>query len=543
MNALDPRLVRRARPVRMLLALDASLGVVAALLVLAQAALLAHVAARGFAGASLAELTLPLALLVARRGRARGVPRGASRSSAGAPPPTSSRSSGSTSSSGGCATGRRRSTRAESAEVATAAVAGVDALEATFARYLPQLVLATVVPVAVLAFVAVDRPALRRPDAADAAARARLHVARRPLHRAAHARALADARAALDATSSTSSAGCRRCARSTAAQAQAERIAQVSDEYRRATMGTLRVAFLSGAVLELAATLGIALVAVTVGVRLVEGGLGFEAGLTVLVLAPELYLPLRNLAAQFHASADGLAVAERLLDLLGAAAGGRDGQPPAGRSPCRPDPARGGLVLLPRPPRHRARRGRPRARARRDGRARRAEREREEHDRLAAPPPRRADLGAHHGRRDRSRRVRRGGLAGAARLGAAAPDALPRHGGGQHPARRPGGERRPRGRGRRAGGRRRVRPSRCRTATRRSSATAAARSRRASSSGSRSRGRSSATPRSSSSTSRPRTSTAGAPSSSTTPSSGSARGAPCCSSRTAPSWPGLPTAC
>ena len=98
-------------------------------------------------------------------------------------------------------------------------------------------------------------------------------------------------------------------------RAQAERIEQVSDEYRRATMGTLRVAFLSGTVLELAATLGIALVAVTVGVRLAEGGLGLEAGLTVLVLAPELYLPLRNLAAQYHASADGLAVGERLLDL------------------------------------------------------------------------------------------------------------------------------------------------------------------------------------------------------------------------------------
>jgi thiol reductant ABC exporter CydD subunit len=96
---------------------------------------------------------------------------------------------------------------------------------------------------------------------------------------------------------------------------QAERIEEVSDEYRRATMGTLRVAFLSGTVLELAATLGIALVAVTVGVRLAEGGLALEAGLTVLVLAPELYLPLRNLATQYHASADGLAVAERLLDL------------------------------------------------------------------------------------------------------------------------------------------------------------------------------------------------------------------------------------
>ena len=81
-------------------------------------------------------------------------------------------------------------------------------------------------------------------------------------------------------------------------------------------MGTLRLAFLSGTVLELAATLGVALVAVTVGVRLVNGGISFEPALTVLVLAPELYLPLRNLAAGFHASADGAAVADRLLELI-----------------------------------------------------------------------------------------------------------------------------------------------------------------------------------------------------------------------------------
>ena len=99
------------------------------------------------------------------------------------------------------------------------------------------------------------------------------------------------------------------------AEAQVEQIDLVSDRYRVATMGTLRVAFLSGTVLELAATIGVALVAVTVGVRLTDGGIGFQAGLTVLVLAPELYLPIRNLAAQFHASADGAAVAGRLLDL------------------------------------------------------------------------------------------------------------------------------------------------------------------------------------------------------------------------------------
>jgi ABC-type transport system involved in cytochrome bd biosynthesis fused ATPase/permease subunit len=119
-------------------------------------------------------------------------------------------------------------------------------------------------------------------------------------------------------------------------------------------MGTLRVSFLSGTVLELAATLAIALVAVTVGVRLVEGGLGFEAALTVLVLAPELYLPLRNLAAQFHASADGLAVAERLLDLAdepGAVPAGTSAPPDPREAAIRLErvsfsyPAREGLVL------------------------------------------------------------------------------------------------------------------------------------------------------------------------------------------------------
>jgi ATP-binding cassette subfamily C protein CydD len=103
-------------------------------------------------------------------------------------------------------------------------------------------------------------------------------------------------------------------------RAEAERIGEVGERYRRATMATLRVGFLSGSVLELAATLGVALVAVTVGVRLVGGGLGLQAGLTVLVLAPELYLPLRQLGAQFHASADGIAVAERILALAEAPA-------------------------------------------------------------------------------------------------------------------------------------------------------------------------------------------------------------------------------
>ena len=136
--------------------------------------------------------------------------------------------------------------------------------------------------------------------------------------------------------------------------AQTERVAEAGDLYRRTTMKTLRVAFLSGAVLELAATLGIALVAVTIGVRLVRGGIGLEAGLTVLLLAPELYLPLRNLAAQFHAAADGRAAADRLLDLVELPPAVRSGtaSPPSPElAPVRLEavtfayPARTGLVL------------------------------------------------------------------------------------------------------------------------------------------------------------------------------------------------------
>jgi thiol reductant ABC exporter CydD subunit len=311
---LDPRLARRARAVRGLLAADAALGVAAALLVLAQAVLLARVAARGFQGQGLAELTVPLLLLVAvaacRGAAIWGFEAMGRRAAASALSELRLD-----------LVERRLRHRpaaldgAESAEVATVAVGGVDALETTFARSLPQVVLATVVPIAVLALVAaidllsagimlltlplvpvfmwlIGRYTERR-------TRERWQALRRlSTHFLDVVRGLPTLRAF------------------NRSEAQAEQIASVSDRYRRTTMGTLRVAFLSGAVLELAATLGIALVAVTVGVRLVEGGLGLEAGLTVLVLAPELYLPLRSLAAQYHASADGLAVAERLLDLV-----------------------------------------------------------------------------------------------------------------------------------------------------------------------------------------------------------------------------------
>lgn len=97
---------------------------------------------------------------------------------------------------------------------------------------------------------------------------------------------------------------------------QAARLTALTDEYRGRTMTVLRVSFLSGFVLELAGSLSVALIAVSIGIRLVDGSLLLGVGLFVLLLAPEAFLPLRQVGAQFHAAADGLAAAEEVFAIL-----------------------------------------------------------------------------------------------------------------------------------------------------------------------------------------------------------------------------------
>ena len=316
MRALDQRLLRRARDARFLRAADVLLGVVAAGLLLVQATLIARIVTRAFEGASLGAVSTELALLAlafAMRGLV-----------AWGFEATGRRAASSVLSELRLALVERRLRGqpaaldgVEGGELTAAAVQGVDGLEAYFGRYLPQVVLAVIVPVAVLGWVgAIDLesallmlltlplvPIFMWLIGRYTEERTREHwLALRLLstHFLDVVRGLATLRAF------------------NRSRAQATTIDRVGERYRRAAMGTLRLSFLSGSVLELAATLGVALVAVTVGVRLVGGGLGLEAGLTILLLAPELYAPLRQLAAQFHASADGLAVAERMLELLDA---------------------------------------------------------------------------------------------------------------------------------------------------------------------------------------------------------------------------------
>ena len=348
---------------------------------------------------------------------------------------------------------------------------GVEALDGYFARYLPQAVLASVVPVIVIAGVAfVDLLAALIMLLTLPLVPVFMWLIGRYTEQRTRERwyALRGCRR----ISSTWYGACRRCGRSAAPRIRRAIVGEVGERHRAATMETLRVSFLSGSVLELAATLGVALVAVTTGVRLVDGSLGLEAGLTVIVLAPELYLPLRRLGAEFHASADGLAVAERMFALLDAPAAAVDGGPLVAPSPAlaavrlehvsfsypaRPGPVLDGLDLE--------------LRTRGDGRLGRRERSGEEHRRRAPARHARADRRTHPRRRRRPSLVRDRRVATADRVGPPAADAAPRHDRGQHPAResarvRPDGARRG---GRRRGGR--VHPTRCRTATRPWSAT------------------------------------------------------------------------
>lgn len=315
---MDPtgrRLLRESRAARPALAVTGALALAHAALVLAQAWLLAGVIASAFIdGASLADLRGELVWLLAvsagralvaaafeLTGRVGAIAvigelrrRLAAQLLSGRP---------------ALAAGER------SGELATAAVQGVDALEGWFARYLPQVVLSAVVPATVIAFVLIHDPAAGIVLAVTVPVLI-VFMVLIGLSARVSVRARWRALALLGAHFADVVRGLQTLRAHVRADAQASAIGQISDRYRRATMATLRIAFLSALVLELVAMLGTAIVAATVGLQLVAGDLGLHAGLAVLILAPELYAPLRSVGQQFHAAADGLGAAERIFAFL-----------------------------------------------------------------------------------------------------------------------------------------------------------------------------------------------------------------------------------
>ena len=204
--------------------------------------------------------------------------------------------------------GPRWSATARSGEVVALATRGVDALDGYFAKYLPQLILASVVPVVVVLTI-LGSDAI---SAVTILATVPLVVLFMVLvgmasERRRRRRWNALARLAhhfLDVV-----AGLPTLKVFGRARVQVAALEETTDDYRRETLAALRVAFLSAFVLELFATLSVALIAVGIGLRLVAGQLDLRTGLFVLVLAPEAYLPLRQLGAQFHAAEEGMGAA------------------------------------------------------------------------------------------------------------------------------------------------------------------------------------------------------------------------------------------
>ncbi|MFF0555821.1 thiol reductant ABC exporter subunit CydD [Streptomyces sp. NPDC004266] len=315
MKPIDPRLLRYARATRLFLIAVVVLGLVGAALVIAQAMLIAEIVVGAFQKAqSVADLTTPL-LVLAGVAVARGLVSwltelAAHRASAAVKSELRGRLLDRAAALGpGWLSGQK------AGSLIALATRGVDALDDYFARYLPQLGLAVVVPVAVLARIVTE-------DWVSAA----IIVVTLPLIPVFmiligwYTQARMDRQWKLLSRLSGHFldvvAGLPTLKIFGRAKAQAESIRAITSEYRRATMRTLRIAFLSSFALELLATLSVALVAVTIGMRLVHGELDLYTGLVILILAPEAYLPLRQVGAQYHAAAEGLAAAEEIFDVL-----------------------------------------------------------------------------------------------------------------------------------------------------------------------------------------------------------------------------------
>ncbi|MEU5087176.1 thiol reductant ABC exporter subunit CydD [Streptomyces sp. NPDC021356] len=312
---IDPRLLRYARATRFFLMAVIALGALGAGLVIAQAVLIAEVVVGAFQHRMpVTELRTPLLLLVAVAvGRALVswlTELAAHRASAAVKSELRGRLLARA-----AALGPGWLSEQRTGSLVALATRGVDALDDYFSRYLPQLGLAVVVPVAVLARIVTE-------DWVSAA----IILATLPLIPvfmmligwATQSRMDRQWRllSRLSGHFLDVVAGLPTLKVFGRAKAQAESIRRITDEYRRATLRTLRIAFLSSFALELLSTLSVALVAVTIGMRLVSGGMDLYTGLVVLVLAPEAYLPLRQVGAQYHAAAEGLAAAEEIFEVL-----------------------------------------------------------------------------------------------------------------------------------------------------------------------------------------------------------------------------------
>ncbi|MCJ1685543.1 thiol reductant ABC exporter subunit CydD [Rathayibacter sp. VKM Ac-2927] len=317
MKPLDPRLLRYARSARLFLVLGGALALARTATAVAFAWLVAQLVAGAVDGRSAADLAPSLAALLVvvavRALLAWAVEVNAARGGAGAKAQLRSAvlaalvalgPAGRTGGSGG---------------VVALLGGGLDALDGYFARYLPQLI-ATAITTPILTvvvfladplsalFLAVTLPLI--PVFMILIGWATQAVQKRQWSRL---QALASGFVDTVGGLATLKIFGR-------AERQSARIRALTEDYRVHTMKVLRVTFVSSFVLELAGSLSVALVAVSIGLRLVDGSLGLAIGLFVLVLAPDVFLPVRQVGAEFHAAADGVQAADEAFAIIEAAA-------------------------------------------------------------------------------------------------------------------------------------------------------------------------------------------------------------------------------
>lgn len=203
----------------------------------------------------------------------------------------------------------------KSGELAATVMEGVDALDPFFGQYLPQAALAACIPLTILFFIL--------PVDLLSGLVLLVTIPLLPLFMWLVSRVAEKATQRQWKTLSRISAyfldviqGLKTLKILGQARRQVDQIEKASRHFREATLAVLRITFLSALVLELLSTLGTALVAVEIGLRLLRGNLQFQQGLFILILAPEFYLPFRLLGLRFHAGMAGLTSAKRIFEIL-----------------------------------------------------------------------------------------------------------------------------------------------------------------------------------------------------------------------------------
>lgn len=200
-------------------------------------------------------------------------------------------------------------------DVAALLTRGIDSMDAYYARYLPQLVLSVIVPIAILATV-LGQDFLSALIIAVTIPLIPVFMILIGLYTKSRVDRQWRTLASLSGHFLDLISGLPTLVIFGRAQAQAEAIRAMGNRYRSSTMSVLRISFLSSFALELLASLSVALVAVSVGLRLAEGQIQYAPALFVLILAPEAFLPLRLVGQHFHAAAEGLGAAEKIIDFI-----------------------------------------------------------------------------------------------------------------------------------------------------------------------------------------------------------------------------------